>query len=419
MILISLVFLALLACGVTVVSALLVATLVGLLVVVDAPLVVVPQTIAGRIGSSSLMAIPLFLLMANLLIESKIGERLFDLARSLVGHIRGGLGQVAIATNTVMAGFSGSSLADAALSSRFMVPEMMKAGWDRSRATALVSASALIAPVIPPSVGMIVYASITGVSVGALFLGGILPGFFIALGFMGIAAAIAHRGRLDTVRRATVREVLDALRSSVVALGLPVLILLGLRFGIVTATEGGALGVTYVLLAGLLYYRTLDRKNIYRALKATTRQVGALMLLIGLSAPISWIISIEGLPQQLSRATESFASPNSFFLAAIGLLVVLGLFLETTTILVLISALLAPLAITAGVHPVVFGVAFVIAVNIGSVTPPFGQVVFVTSTITGARAESVFYRALPYVCWLLMVTILLVFVPQLVLLLIG
>jgi tripartite ATP-independent transporter DctM subunit len=378
-------------------------------------LLAVAQSSASALNSFTLLAIPFFILAAALMNAAGITERLIAFAARLVGHWRGGLGQVNVATNTMMAGVSGSSMADAAAIAKVLVPEMARRGYDPAFACAVTGASSVLANLIPPSLGLIIYGALASASVGALFVATLVPGLLAAAALAGAVWLISiRRGYGGDVPRAGARERLGALAAAIPALLLPVLIVGGVRFGAFTATEAGAMAIVYALLCGALIYRRLTGTRLLAAAREALSDTVAVVVIIAMAAPFAWVLTVEQVPQSAAAALEAVAADPVVLLLLINLfLLVVGLFMEMIAAMVILVPILVPIVLAAGIDPVHFGIVLVINLVIGALTPPLGMLVFTTARVGGVGTTAVFRQILPFVLALLATLALVTYVPAL------
>jgi tripartite ATP-independent transporter DctM subunit len=383
----------------------------------DTMLVIVPQNMASSLNSFTLLAIPFFIMAAAVMNVGGITTRLIGLATTLVGHLRGGLGQANVVTNTLLAGVSGSSTADASAIAKLVVPEMEKRGYDRAFGCALTSASSTLANLIPPSLGLIIYAALASVSVGALFVATIVPGLLAAASLMLVVHLVSgSRGFGGDMPRATWSERGRALGQAVPALLLPLIIVGGVRFGVFTATEAGAVALIYAVLCGLFFYRVLTGRNFLEAVRESTFDTIVIVVIIAAAAPFAWVLAAEQVPQKIAAAMTAFSSNAIVLLLLINLfLLVVGLFMEMIAAMVILVPILVPIIVTAGVSPVQFGVVLVMNLVIGALTPPMGVLVFTTARVGRANVVDVFRAILPFTLALIGVLALVTYVPSLTL----
>ena len=380
----------------------------------DVMLVTVSQNMAASLNSFTLLAIPFFILAAAVMNAGGITPRLVDLAMQLVGHLRGGLGQANVVTNTMLAGISGSSTADASTVAKLMVPEMEARGYDRPFSCALTAASATIANLIPPGLALIIYAALASTSVGALFVATILPGLLVAATLMVVVYIVSRiRGFGGDMPRASGRQRMASLGLAVPALILPLVIVGGVRFGAFTATEAGAIAFLYAVLCGAFLYRKLTGRNFVEAVREAAVDTVVIAIIIAAAAPFAWVLAFEQVPQRIAATLESLIGNPVVLLLAINLfLLVVGLFMEMIAALVILVPILVPIIVAAGIDPVHFGIVMVLNLVIGALTPPFGVLVFTTARVGQANVVSTFRAILPFLAALLLVLAVVTFVPQ-------
>ncbi|WP_413203359.1 TRAP transporter large permease [Rhodospirillum sp. A1_3_36] len=376
------------------------------------PLLVLPQRFFSSLDSFPLMAIPLFILAGNLMNVSGITMAIVRFANSLIGHVRGGLGQVNILTSLLFSGISGSAAADVAAVGSMLLPAMKKEGYKPEWAAVITAVSAILGPIIPPSLLMVLYGSMTGLSIGTLFLAGILPGLVIA----GLLMAYTWY-RADDIGgirhpRANLSEVLPAFWKALPALVLPVLIIGGIETGAFTATEAGILAVVYALAYGLLA-RQLGFRNTYVFVRDAAISTSSILIILGGAALFSWIIAREGFPEQLATALQALTT-NTYL--ALGLIVaallVLGMFVETISALILVTPMLSPIGAVYGLDPIHFAVVTVITVLLGSITPPVAIILLLACRIGEVPYAKAMKPFLPYFGIVLVGLLIITFVPS-------
>jgi tripartite ATP-independent transporter DctM subunit len=381
-------------------------------------LVTISQNMAASLDSFTLLAIPFFILAAAMMNAGGITPRLVDLAVKLVGHLRGGLAQANVISNTMLAGISGSSTADASTIAKLMVPEMAKRGYDRPFSAALTASAATLANMIPPSLGLIIYAALASVSVGALFVATIVPGLMVAVALMlAVYVMSRHRGYGGDVAKASARERLSSLAMAIPALILPLIIVMGVRFGVFTATEAGAIAFAYAIFCGALLYRQLTPTNLLAAIRESVFDTVLIVVIIATAAPFAWVLAYERVPQKIAQSMEALvATPWLLMLVLNVFLLIVGLFMEMIASLVILVPILVPLVVAAGIDPVHFGIVIVLNMVIGALTPPLGVLLFTTARVGGADQAATFRAAIPFTLVLIAVMMLIAYVPALTLL---
>jgi C4-dicarboxylate transporter DctM subunit len=404
------------AIGMPVAFAMVLSALAAFLSLGNVPLMVLPQRIVTGADSFPLMAIPLFLLAGNLMIGGGLTDRLSKLAAALVGHLRGGLAQVNVVNSMVMGGMTGSAIADAVSDCKILVPVMIKTGYSARFAAALTGATAVIAPIIPPSIPFIIYGSITGVSIGQLFLGGAIPGVLMGLYLMVAVNVMARRRNFPRGERPTLRAIGSALRISGPPLLLPMIIMGGILAGVFTPTEAGAVAVLYALALTMLGYRSLSCSNLPKILLDTGTQTGVVMLVIAAAAPFSWLLAREQVGQAVVQMLGLIGDNKVLFLILLNaILLLLGMFLDATAILIIVVPVLVPAFAALGLDPVHMGVMVVMNLMIGLVTPPFGLVMYVVCNLLKVSITDFSRELWPFMLALVAILLTITYVPDLVL----
>lgn len=367
------------------------------------------------VGSSKfvLLAIPLFIAAAQVMNAGGLTVRLISLARALVGHLRGGLAQVNVLTSVFFGFDSGSSTADASLLAKMTVPEMVRNGYPAPFCCAVIAASAVLPNVIPPSIAMLLFASIANVSVGKLFLAGILPGLLIAALLMVTVYATARRhGYGHATPRPPWRMVLPPLLQAIPALFLSVLIIGGIRFGVVTATEAGVVAVVYALAVGVFYYRDLKLGDVWIGLREASVDSAMVGFMIGVAAPFAWVLISGRVPQQFLQVMLGHVSEGWAILLFLNVLMLIaGAFLDLTAIMLIVVPLSLPLVLQLGIDPVHFGIIVVVNLMLGGLTPPYGLLVFIPSAITRTPVQATFRAVMPMFLVLVLGLALITYVP--------
>lgn len=370
------------------------------------------QNIIVGTQSFPLIAIPLFILAGELMNISGITRRLMDFAQALTANMIGGLAQVNIVLSTLKAGMMGSANADAAMDAKTLVPEMVNRGYSPAYASVVTAASALIAPMIPPGIGLILYGFVTDTSIGQLFMAGILPGLIMTVAMMVMSHWVAKRrgyGRdSEPVDRA---QMWRTFLGSVPALLMPVIIVLGIRGGIFTASEAGAVAVVYSLIF-CVAYRECGWKDLANALASTASTTSVIMIVLAASAALSWTLSFEQLPQKVAEMlVDSSSNQLSLFLIVAVLLLIAGMFVEGTALILILAPMFAPAAAKLNVDPVHFGIFFVYMIHLGGITPPVGTIMFTTCAITRVPLQDFIRESLPWLVMLLGIAALIAAVP--------
>jgi TRAP-type transport system large permease protein len=408
-------FLAALVLGVPIAFAMVVAALAAILVQgsID-PMVAVQNMFAG-IDSFPLLAIPFFILAAELMSGGALTEVLLRFASQLVGHVRGGLGHTNVLTLTFFSGISGSALADAAGPGSMLIRMMKKAGYAPEYAAALTAATAIVGPIIPPSIIMIVYAlTETSVSIMGLFLGGVVPGLMISGSLLAVNHWVSvRRDYRSAERRATLREIGSGFVRALPALVLPFIILGGMHLGIFTPTEASVVAVFYALVVGKLVYRTLSAAMLPAILFRTAILTSSVLMIIAGSEIFSFLLTIGQLPQTVAQWMAGFQlNPFALLLLINVFLLLAGIFIEPLPGVMIFVPILAPLALAAGIDPLHFAMVVIVNLTLGMITPPVGALLFVTSIVSGVSIGKMSRELIPMFGAQLGVLLLLTFVPQ-------
>jgi C4-dicarboxylate transporter, DctM subunit len=375
------------------------------------------QLLNGMYTSYVLLAIPLFILAAEFMNRGSIMDRLLRFCNALVGRFRGGLAQVNVVQSIIFASMSGSALADAAGSGKLMQTLMTKDGkYTASFAAALTAASSVIGPVIPPSIPLVLYALVSDTSIGFLFLGGIAPGLLIGAVQMGLIAATARRRNFPVEAPVPLRDLPRVTWEAFPALMMPVILLGCLYSGITTPTEAAAMAALYALLASALIYRSVSWRDVYNSLATSARITISIGMLIAGALVFNYVITVENIPRTLAAMLEANElSPLGFLLLVNLLLLVLGCFLEGTTILLVIVPVLLPTAAALGVDPVHFGVVAVVNIMIGLITPPYGLLLFMMARIAEVPLKDIVREVMPFLGVMVGALALITLAPGLVL----
>jgi C4-dicarboxylate transporter, DctM subunit len=377
------------------------------------------QLLNGMYTSYVLLAVPLFILAAEFMNSGSIMDRLLRFCNALVGRWRGGLAQVNVLQSIVFASMSGSALADAAGSGKIMQTLMTKDGkYTPSFAAALSAASSVIGPIIPPSIPLVLYALVSDTSIGYLFLAGVIPGLLIGAVQMGLIAVTARRRNFPVEPPVPLRELPRVTWEALPALMMPVILLGCLYSGITTPTEAAATAALYALLASALIYRSITWRDVYKSLATSARITISIGMLIAGALVFNYVITVENIPKTLAAMLKVYElSPLSFLLIANLVLLVLGCFLEGTTILLIIVPVLLPTAQALGIDPVHFGVVAVVNIMIGLITPPYGLLLFMMVKIAEVPLRDLVREIMPFLAVMIGALAVITLVPDLVLLL--
>lgn len=374
---------------------------------------ILPQRIFAQLDVFAFMAMPLFILTAEIMSRAGVTRSLIDFAMAIVGRFKGGLGHVNILTSVFFAGISGSAIADSAALSRTFVPEMKARGYDGYYAGAITAASSMIGPIIPPSIIMIIYGGLTGASVAALFVAGIIPGILLAVALLALNSLIAHIKGHPGGASDDLPKVWPSLLRAAPALCLPLVILGSLVFGLATPTEGSAIAVLVALAAGQ-YYRGLSFRMIYDAVEATARMTGTIFIILAAISVLGYLAGQMGWSSALADWVEAFGLTGTkylFFLVLIFL--VAGMFMDTPVALTLLIPLFAPQALEQGISPIHLGIVLCFNLCVGLITPPLGKCLVVVSAMTNLNYWRLAYTVLPFIVVQILVLVALVVWPAL------
>lgn len=363
-----------------------------------------------------LMAIPFFVLAGEFMNAGGISKRIIDFAMALVGHIRGGLGYVAIIASIIFAGLSGSAVADTAALGAILIPMMAESGYNRARAAGLVAGCGIIAPIIPPSIPMIVFGVTANVSISKLFMSGIVPGILLGVSLAITWAWVARKDKTVVQPRKSPQEIWKATRAATWAFVLPAIILFGLRGGIFTPTEAASIAAFYALFVGLFVYRELKFDQLYRVLLSAAKTTSVIMLLAAAAMISSWLIAVANIPDQLTGMLGSLMDSPILLMVAMNILVLLvGTAMDVTPTILILTPVLMPIVLKAGIDPVYFGLLFVLNNCIGLLTPPVGTVLNVAAGVGKVSMDDIMKGVIPFLVVEVILLLLLTVFPELVL----
>ncbi len=378
------------------------------------PIELIVQRMISGTDSFVLLAIPFFLLAGSLMNAGGVTQRLMAFARSLVGHITGGLAHVTVVTNMIMAGMSGSAVADCSGTGAILIPAMIRDRYSPAFAAAITSCAATIGPIIPPSIPMVIYAAIVTVSVARMFVGGFIPGVMMGLFLMAIAYVVSKRRGYPRERRATLREMARSTKESVLALLMPAIVLGGILLGIFTPTEAAVVAALYAFVLGAFVYRELKPQHLLGVAQEVIVGTASAMLILAGATPFGWLLASERAPQTVAAAFSVFGEPWMLLLAINILLLILGCFMEAVSILIILSPVLAPIVAAAGINDAHFGVILVLNLMIGTVTPPVGILMYIVCRIANVSIVEFAREAWFPIIGLIAVLFLITYVPPLV-----
>lgn len=376
---------------------------------------ILAQNVINGADSFPLLAVPFFMLAGEIMNVGGLSRRIVNLALQLVGHRRGGLGYVAIVAACIMAALSGSAVADTAALAALLLPMMIRAGHDKGRAGGLIASAGIIAPIIPPSIGFVIFGVAANVSISKLFLAGIVPGLLMGLGIAVTWYLVANKEDIVPPPRATWPERIQALRESTWALVLPVIVIVGLKFGVFTPTEAAVVAAVYALLVSTLVYRELSLTQLYGVFVSAAKTTAVIMFLTAAAMVSAWLITVADIPAQTVDLLKPFMNNQTMLLIAIMVLVMMvGTAMDMIPTVLILTPVLMPVIKAAGIDPIYFGVLFIMNNAIGLITPPVGTVLNVVAGVGRMKLDEVTRGVLPFMLAEFVVMFVLVFFPWLV-----
>ena len=378
------------------------------------PQILAQNTIEGA-NSFPLLAVPFFMLAGEIMNTGGLSRRIVNLAMALVGHVRGGLGYVAIIAAALLSALSGSAVADAAALAALLLPMMNKAGYDRARSAGLLSSAAVMGPIIPPSIGFVVFGVAANVSISKLFIAGIFPGILLGAALWLTWWWLIRKDKIEPPPRASRAEVLVALKDATFALGLPVIVIVGLKFGVFTPTEAAVVAAVYALFVSTVVYRELKISQLYGLFQAAAQTTAVVMFLVAAAMVSAWMITVANLPNEIVTLLKPLLdSPTLLMIAIMVLTMVVGTAMDMTPTILILTPVLMPLVKAAGIDPVYFGVLFMINNSIGLITPPVGTILSTVAGVGKMSMDEVTKGVWPFMAAQFVVMFLLVLFPQLV-----
>lgn len=376
---------------------------------------IIAQSVINGADSFPLMAVPFFMLAGEIMNVGGLSRRIVAVALAAVGHVRGGLGYVTVVAACVLSALSGSALADAAALATLLVPMMVRAGHDKTRAAGLVAAAGIIGPIIPPSIGFVIFGVAANLSITKLFLAGIMPGIYLGLALMATWWWLARTEDVAPPPRRAPGEMLRAIREGFWALMLPFIIIFGLKFGIFTPTEAGVVAAVYSFVIAVFVYRELKLSEIYSLFVTAAKITAVVMFLVACALVSAWLITVADMPAKLVAMFQPLVgNPTLLLIAMMALVIVVGTAMDMTPTILILTPVLMPLVYAAGIDPIYFGVLFMINNAIGLITPPVGTVLNVVAGVTRISIGEVTKGVWPFMLAELAVLFLLVLFPPLV-----
>jgi len=368
------------------------------------------QRVLAGVESIPLLAIPFFVCAGVFMNYSGVTRRIMDFCNLIIGKKTGGLAQVNVLLSTLMGGLSGSNLADAAMESKMLVPEMEKRGFSKPFSAVVTAVSSMITPLIPPGIAMILYGSVANVSIGKIFISGIGAGLLLCVAMMILVAIISKKRGYKCLEPSTVKPS-HAVKGAILPLCLPVIILGGIRLGIFTATEAGSVAIIYALVLGIMY-REMKLKDIATGLKETVATTASIMVIVGAASAFAWVLTRCQIPQKFTQLVlGTIHNKYVFLIAVIIFLIIVGMFIEGNAALIVLVPLLAPVANAYGLDPIHFAMVYIFTMACGGVTPPVGTLIFVTCGITKCKIKDFIIECIPFYIMLFICMLLIAFVP--------
>ena len=376
---------------------------------------ILAQNLVGGADSFTLLAVPFFMLAGEIMNTGGLSKRIVNFALAMMGHIRGGLGYVTIIAACILASLSGSAAADAAALGALLVPMMVKTGHEKGRSVGLVAASSIIGPIIPPSIGFILLGVAANLSISKLFLAGIAPGLMIGMALAVTWYFLSGREKIEVRPRATGAERIKALREGAWALGLPAIIIFGLKFGLFTPTEAAVVAAAYALFVSSVIYREMTLPLLLRVFVSSAKVTSAVIFMVASALVAAWLITIADLPGQMVELLEPFMhSPRLLMLIIMLIIVAIGMAMDMAPTILILGPILVPVVQQAGIDPIYFGVMLIINTSIGLITPPVGTVLNVTAGVTRSSMATVIRGVWPFIVVELLVLFAMVAFPELV-----
>ena len=376
---------------------------------------ILAQNVMEGANSFPLLAVPFFMLAGEIMNAGGLSRRIVNFAMALVGHVRGGLGYVTIVAAVIMASLSGSAVADAAALTALLLPMMIAAGHDRGRSAGLIASAGIIAPIIPPSIGFVIFGVAANVSISKLFMAGIFPGIWLALSLVATWWWLVRKEAITPPPRKSLGEVLEAMRLATWALVLPFIIVFGLKFGVFTPTEAAVVAAVYALVISVFVYRELNFKKLVPLFVSAAVTCSVVMFLVAAAMVSAWLITVANLPAQVVELMQPLLdSPRLLMLAIMVLTMVVGTALDMTPTILLLTPVLMPVIKAAGIDPVYFGVLFIINNAIGLITPPVGTVLNAVAGVGKMGMDEVTKGVIPFMIAQFAIMFLMIAFPQLV-----
>lgn len=389
----------------------------GIVMVDPSLLINIPRKMFSGIDSFTLVAVPLFILAGELMTQGGISKRLIQFSQTLVGHLHGGLALVVVLASMFFAALTGTAIAAAAAIGAMMIPAMNKEGYDIRFSTSLVATSSTIGPIIPPSIVLILYGVIASVSIGDLFVAGVIPGMMMAAGLMLYSYYVGRKNNYRSrTERASLKEILAGAKDAVLALIMPVIIIGGIVSGVFTATESGVIAVLYAFIIGKFVYKELEMKALWNIVLNTAKTTATIIFLIGNAALFVWFLSYNSIPSKMIDLMGGISENHILLLIIINIiLLIAGTFIDTISAVSIFTPLFLPLVLAAGIDPIHFGIIMSVNLTIGMVTPPLGVCLFVTASIGKITVPKMFKYLIPQIIILIVILFIITYIPDMIL----
>ncbi|MCF3942576.1 TRAP transporter large permease [Oceanobacillus alkalisoli] len=408
-------FFILLFIGIPIAASLGISVVLTILLFTDVPLSIVIQSMYSSMNSFVMVAVPLFILAGIIMDEGGIATRIFDFAKSAVGWMRGGLGHVNVFASLIFAGMAGSSIADVASTGRMTINAMTRNGYSLSYSTGITLISSMLASVIPPSILMVVAASTAGVSVGTALIGGLIPGIILAMIYMIYNYFYCKKHDIGAPVKFELNVLGKEFVKAIPALLAPVILIGGIVSGLFTPTEAAAVAVFYTLIVTLFIYKEISLKQLPNMFLRTTNMTGTILFIAVTAQPASWIFEYDGLPTRIATGITNFSeNPTIILLLIFVFLIIVGMFMDATAAIFLLTPILMPTVTAAGIDPIFFVIFMVMLLSFGLITPPVGVVLYTASSVTGLSVEQVSETTLRWIILTFLIMLVFIFIPQLI-----
>ncbi len=392
---------------------LLISTVVSITFFSNLDLIAIVVKMFRATDNFSLIAVPFFILAGGFMDNGGISKRLVKLASNLIGHVRGGLANASVIAAMFFAGLSGAAAADTAAIGSLMIPAMKQKGYGKDIATSVIATAGSIGIIIPPSIPMIILGVTAGISIGGLFMGGIIPGILVGLSLMVVNYIYTKVRKIDPEPRASIKEMFKSLVDSFLALFTVVIIVGGIVSGIFTPTESSVIAALYAFVVGFFVYKELNFKNMFNVLTGSALTTGVVVLTIAAASSFGWVLTAEQIPIQIANYLVSLTHSKILLLLLINLLfIILGTFLDPSAIIIIVVPIIWPVVQKLGVHPIHFGIMTIVNMAIGQCTPPVGIALFVATGISKARLSEILSTYFRYLLAMVVVLLLVIFIPQ-------